>query len=645
MQGVTATATKGDRDPFSVAESISIVDREAVERRQAAQLSDLLEDLPNVDIGGGPRGIAQEIVIRGVGDERILFLLDGARQNFNRAHNGRVFVDPELLKQVEVLRGPASALWGSGAIGGVVALTTVDAADLLSPGDTLGGRFKLGYQGVNDLWRTSASAYGLLGDSVDVLADVSYRDADDTDLGDGTTLGRSAYDSLSGLFKFTWSPNTENNVAVTAQTLGEDGAVPSNPQTLSTPDDLVDRETEQRNLSLRYTYEPATAPLLRPSLVLYRNDTDISEKRFVDGRQDDTEVTTWGIDLRNRFKWGEGPTGHLLTAGLDYYKDEAEAERDGLPRPSFPSAEQSVFGVYLHDEIQVTERLTLVPGLRWDSYKSESDGGVAADQDESEWSAKLAASFALTDWLTLHASYNEAFRAPNVSELFVAGTHFTCGPGCANLFLPNPDLRPETAQNEEISLRARKSDLFQPGDQGSARFAVFRNDVDDFIDQIVDFGFAPVPGNPGPGGVSFFENVANARLDGFEIELAYDTPVWFVKAGFGRTRGENRDTGQPLSDIPADALTLGAGIRLTPVTLGWRGRFVDEQDRVPSGGTPTDGYDLHDVYLTWKPHGFGKDKLRVDLGVDNLFDEDYRPHLSVLNGPGRNIKATVAVTF
>ncbi len=645
LQGVTATATKGNRDPFTVAESVSVVGREEVERRQAVLLSDLLKDLPNVDIGGGPRGIAQEIVIRGVSDERILFLLDGARQNFTRAHNGRVFVDPELLKQVEVLRGPASALWGSGAIGGVVALTTVDAADLLSPGDTFGARFKLGYQDVNNLWRSSASAYGLIGDSVDLLADVSYRDANDTDLGDGTTLERSAFDALSGLFKFTWSPTSEHNVAATAQMFDEDGAVPSNPQIASTPDDLVDRETEQRNLSLRYTFEPADSPLLRPSVVLYRNETDISERRLVDGRQDDTEVTTWGVDLRNRFAWGSDAIGHVLTAGVDYFEDEAEASRDGMPRPSFPSAKQSVLGAYLHDEIRLMRRLTLVPGLRWDSYESESEGDSAADQDESEWSAKLAASFALTDWLTLHAAYNEAFRAPNVNELFVSGTHFTCGPGCANLFVPNPALKPEKARNLEFALGARKSGLFQAGDQGRARFAVFRNDIDDFIDQVVNFSFAPVPGNPGPGGVSTFENVANARLEGFEIELAYDAPTWFAKAGYGRTRGEDRDTGEHLARIPADALTLGVGVKLEPVTLGWRARFVDEQDRVPDDVAPTGSYDLHDIYLTWKPQRFGKDKLRIDLGVDNLFDEDYRPHLSLLNGPGRNVKATVAVAF
>lgn len=645
MEGVTSTASKSSRDPFTLAESVSIVDRDAIETEQAAQLGDLLEGLANVSIAGGPRGVAQQVVIRGVGDERILFLLDGARQNFSRAHNGRVFVDPELLKRVEVLRGPASALWGSGAIGGVVALTTVDAADLLAPGEAAGARLKLGYQGVNGQWSEGVTAYGLVGDSVDLLADISLRDGDDTELGDGTTLDHSASRSRSGLFKFSWSPGAGHNLSGTLQTFDEQGEVPSNPQTASTPADLVDRDTRQRNLSLRYAYEPANAPWLRPSLLLYRNRNDISERRVADGRQDDTEVTTWGTDLRNRFEWRQGSVAHSLSAGLDYFEDQAEATRDGAPRASFPDAEQRVLGLYLHDEVLIGERLALVPGLRWDRYESDSSSGVAAGQEESELSKKLALSYALSTWLSVHASYNEAFRAPGMSELFVAGTHFDCGPGCANLFVPNPDLRPEKAHNKELGLSARRGGLLQAGDRAEARLSVFRNDVDDFIDQIVNFTFVPVPGNPGMGGVSYFENVADARLEGLELALSYDARDWFASAAYGRTRGDNLTTGEPLSDIPADELTLGAGVKLAQLRLGWKGRFVAEQDRVPSGGTPSGSYDLHDVYLTWKPQGFGRDRVRVDLGVDNLFDKDYRPHLSVLNGPGRNIKAGVALKF
>ena len=149
LEGVTATATKTARDPFDVDASVSIVDEERIEATQASNLADLLADLPNVDIAGGPRAIGQRVVIRGLSDNRILFVIDGTRQNYDRAHDSRILIDPDLFKQVEVLRGPASALWGSGALGGVISFTTKDAADLLAPGQTFGARLKLGYQDVN----------------------------------------------------------------------------------------------------------------------------------------------------------------------------------------------------------------------------------------------------------------------------------------------------------------------------------------------------------------------------------------------------------------------------------------------------------------------------------------------------------------
>lgn len=218
LEGVTATATKTARDPFDVAESVSIIDEDRIEAAQAANLADLLADLPNVDIAGGARSIGQRVVIRGLSDDRILFVIDGARQNYDRAHDSRIFLDPDLFKQVEVLRGPASALWGSGALGGVVSFTTKDAADFLEPGQSFGARLKLGYQDVNAQAHTSAAVYGRSGDTLDYLLDWSYRNADDTQLGDGSTLEHSAFDSLAGLAKLTWKPAPFHSLSGSLQT-------------------------------------------------------------------------------------------------------------------------------------------------------------------------------------------------------------------------------------------------------------------------------------------------------------------------------------------------------------------------------------------------------------------------------------------
>lgn len=116
---------------------------------------------------------------------------------------------------------------------------------------------------------------------------------------------------------------------------------------------------------------------------------------------------------------------------------------------------------------------------------------------------------------------------------------------------------------------------------------------------------------------------------------------------YSQTRGDNADTGEPLSDIPADAWSLRAGLRFPAqhLTLNWRTQIVDAQDRVPAGGEPTDGYTVHDIGLSWVPRHASFKGLRIDAGIDNLTDVDYRQHLSVLKAPGRNVRAALSYSF
>ncbi len=647
LDPVTVTATKTSRPLDEVPESASVVDRAEIDQRQPQNLGDLLEDLPNVAVGGGPRGIGQAVTIRGLSDDRILFLLDGARQNFAGAHNARVFVEPDLLRRIEVIRGPASALWGSGAIGGVIALETVDASDLLGPGQNLGARARAGYQGVNGQWMGGAAVYGRINDQLDLLVDLTYREAGDTRLGDGEDLENSGFDRTSGLAKGTWSVDGVNWFSASYLGFSEDGEVPSNAQTEAAPENLVDRTTRQDNLNFRYWHDDADTPYFNPSLLLYRNLTRIDEERKQDGRSDETELTTIGLDLRNTMRLGLGSNiDQIISYGLEYYEDSANAERDGAPRSSAPDGSQQVMSAYLQDEILVGERLSLIPGIRFDDYSSKLDQGSSETNEDSAWSTKIGANLRVTDWLSLQASYNEAFRAPSPAELFVSGVHFTCGRGCQNLFVPNPDLKPEKAHNKEIGLRLSQQDLLADGDRAGFRAAFFRNDVRDFIDREVIFTFRPVPGNPGPGGVTTQENVTDARLEGFEVEAIYDAPRWFAGLAYAQTRGDNETTDEPLASIQPDEWIARLGLRFPTqgLEIGARGRFIAAQDRVPEGIEPSDSYNLYDIWLTWRPTE-RLAGLSLDLGVDNLLDEDYTPYLSVLQGPGRNIKATVSYNF
>ena len=152
--------TRTERDEFGVAGSATSTSREVWERDLPHSVVDILDHIPGVSASKGPRRTGVKPIIRGLGGERVVVRLDGARQNFNAEHKGRLFVDPLFLKKIDVLRGPGSALFGTGALGGVVDMETVGAADFLKPGQNIGSQISAGYAGANDEKRGTTLVYG-----------------------------------------------------------------------------------------------------------------------------------------------------------------------------------------------------------------------------------------------------------------------------------------------------------------------------------------------------------------------------------------------------------------------------------------------------------------------------------------------------
>ncbi len=104
LEVVTVTATTTERSAFEVPASVSIVGSERIESEQPQRIDDLREELPNVEVVSGPRRIGETANIRGVDEARIVTTIDVARQDFNLGHQGRFFINPGLLKQVEIFR-------------------------------------------------------------------------------------------------------------------------------------------------------------------------------------------------------------------------------------------------------------------------------------------------------------------------------------------------------------------------------------------------------------------------------------------------------------------------------------------------------------------------------------------------------------
>ena len=136
---ITISATMGLQAVIDALSATSVADTTEIERLQPVTAADLFRNIPGVSASLNGDDPATAINIRGLQQYgRVAVTLDGARQDYWRVGHGSgsFYVEPELLKQVTVIRGPASNAYGTGAIGGVVAFETKSASDFLRDGET-----------------------------------------------------------------------------------------------------------------------------------------------------------------------------------------------------------------------------------------------------------------------------------------------------------------------------------------------------------------------------------------------------------------------------------------------------------------------------------------------------------------------------
>jgi hemoglobin/transferrin/lactoferrin receptor protein len=189
-----------------------------------------------------------------------------------------------------------------------------------------------------------------------------------------------------------------------------------------------------------------------------------------------------------------------------------------------------------------------------------------------------------------------------------------------------------------LGLRYQEKNFLAKNDTLRARLSVFQNDVDDYIEQVI----APA--------TTQFRNATEAQLRGIEFEGSYENAAWILAASGGFTRGENETLNQPLSDVPPAQATLSAirKVDAWDMNFGYSTNMAAAQDRIPSGQpliTKTGGWMVHNLFMTWQPDDAKMNNMRVDFGVDNLFDNYYRRQLSFIPEEGRTIKMQVGWKF
>jgi hemoglobin/transferrin/lactoferrin receptor protein len=487
---IVVTATRSAREVSTIPQPVSVVQQRDLVQQVPNTVTDLFRTLPGVDVIGV--GVNQgRPQIRGQRGTRILLLEDGLRVNsFRRQQDfGELpaLVDVTGVDRVEIVRGPASVLYGSDAIGGVV-----NIINRTPRAEGFHGTGQLRYGGVESQRTGSARMYGRFGD-VTVRAGGTLRTADPykapagtfggITLGEDTEVFDTGVDDRSWDARLGWEPAVgRHSVYVKASGYSADdagfGGVDPALYDPTAPKIVITYPTQTwAKFSAGYVGQELRMPLAdRVELTAYRQrneraltfsmDLHMGPGLLEQKNDNYTDIATTGFRAEARKLAAQGV---LLTYGVDYVKDHAKGTDDNLTsitgfgpprvtrsdRPQLPTAEFSTLGAFLQGELEASDRLSFVAGGRYQRAIAETfatpgleDQTPVRDTDGTFVGA-VNGILALGRGFSLVGTAGRAFRSPNLIERFFDGTT----PEGSGYQVRNPDLKPETSFNTDLGAR------------------------------------------------------------------------------------------------------------------------------------------------------------------------------------------------
>jgi len=659
---LNVTATRTVRDIFETAAPVSVIDALTITRRQPNSAADLLRDLPGLDVTGvGPNQTRP--VIRGQRGQRILLLQDGLRMNNSRRQQDfgelPAIIDVNDLNRVEVVRGPASVLYGSDAVGGVINLISEDIP--VEMDRAVAGQLRYSYSSAGTQHRPNATVFGRTGGFGFRLTG-TFRDTESYFAPAGSfgdvVLDKDVlvHDSgvrdgnVSALFEYRF-PSTHRLFARVDRYWAEDtgfGFVANEDLGLVGAPGIEIRYPDQdvRRFTLGYRgLDLGTAVADRLDVTAYSHDNERSldldifipfesppGAGVVSQNANFTDVQTLGF----RGEAGKlvGPNV-VLTYGVDYFRDNTRNTDNGLSgvvgfgppsfeetdTPTVPNARYSSFGAFAQGDVSFADRVSLIAGLRFQNVQASTKQTPGLEElPPTDWDDQTIVGAAnllveVLPYLNLVTAVGRAFRAPNLVELFFHGPT----PEGAGFQIRNPDLKAETSLNVDLGLKYRRERV------GFEAF-YFRNEVKDGI------RIAPTGEDIGP--FPAFQNVNIDRLRFEGVELQGDVmPVTGLILGATYTYLDSQDVlnpNNPLGDSYSSKVTGKIGYR-DPGDRFW-GEYVfrhnGEQKDAELGflsviGETLPAFTVHDVRAGVRVFRLGRMEHHLRVSVENLTNELY----------------------
>ncbi len=628
LDAVTVSATRTPQTVGTVPGTVSVIDADQIAEQHVQKPDDLVRYEPGISVGNQPnRGGETNYTIRGIGDNRVLLLIDGiAVPDFPESNKGastytRDFIDFDTLKRVEIVRGPASALYGSDAIGGVVAYVTKDPADYLrQSGKDWYASFKSGFDSANLGFSETATGAWRAGNT-ELMAIYTRRDTQETEANGSIKANPQDDFTNNGLVKAVIHASDVDTWKLTGEILNRtvDTDVQSDNKTVNgftftgdptpapttTTTDSRARDTVNRNrLSVEYIHDAPFGFIDTTDAKVYFTNLDLNER----SRQLLTQVyptppaapwpsdpsvrnsdfsflqDIYGTDIQFGSKTNWFNTPNALVYGFNFSFTQSSHPRnrtqtdlltgastnvidyETFPDKNFPDTDTIKTGAYFQDQVAFGP-LTVVPGLRVDYYHLQPNVDAAFLNSNSSnpvhaltavpVSPKLGATYKIDNDYTAFGQYAHGFRAPPYDA---ANFGFT-NTQYFYTILPNADLKPETSDGFEGGLRGKFSD------GSSFSVSQFYNIYSDFID-------TKKVGTDASGNDQYkYVNLSNVTIYGTEARGDYRLrPDWSLLGSVAYAHGEDTDTKASIDSV--DPLKVVFGIRYEHPTDHWNAQMV-----------------------------------------------------------------------
>lgn len=676
LDQIVVSSDRAGGTPLDIAANVTVIDSQELENRNVQTLEDLLRTVPGVTISRqnsatDPFNTIGGVTIRGVGGNRVALQVDGARVAERITDGTRDYFDFSFTKQAEVVRGPASVKWGADALGGLLAVETLDPEDLLQ-GQDRAGRVKATYDSLNRGTEAEAIFAQRFNDRLSFLLGAKRSQAHETEksnaradgglygcprnLSHGAThcgeLDPTDTATSRALAKLVWTPNARHRLEFSADHLDRQtdvtqkqdlGPVYSSFSGAPTGEVIHSRDRHldlsRQRFGLEHQWSPAQGWLdeVKTTLAYVPHSYEsLSHKSTTSAAGDSlrtTDILTYSedfheLDIQATKTFTTGDIDHHLVVGFD--GDYAQTDYQRISRVSnlttgattetraggfnFANAETTRADLYAENRMRFAGgRFELTPGLRFATYRIEP-------KPDADYQVVPGAEPVTRKDSELLASLGAQFHIDDRYSVWAKYGEGFKMPTAQQLFqsldstffdlVPAPGLRPESVKSYEIGLRYE-------GARGYTAVNLFQSDYDDFIQS-----FYNIPGTS----QYTYRNLSEVSIWGIEMSGAWDLNdrSWLTYAaawqkGTQRTSASAAETPHDLAPLTA-TLTYGYALPQYDLTLEAvatvAARVKETAD--PDGFKPA-GYALLDLYGKWQV----APNASLNVGVQNVFDKRY----------------------